>query len=69
MTDATAELRDTAIHDRASIFSEHLNTILQAAGVESVRLPARMDQFARESQKAERSQFCRRSVATFCALP
>jgi len=29
------------IHDRASVFSEAFRTILQAAGVESVRLPAR----------------------------
>ena len=29
------------IHDRASVFSEDFRTILQAAGVESVRLPAR----------------------------
>ena len=29
------------IHDRASVFSEDFRTLLQAAGVESVRLPAR----------------------------
>jgi len=29
------------IHDRASVFSEAFRMILQAAGVESVRLPAR----------------------------
>jgi transposase InsO family protein len=29
------------IHDRASVFSEEFRMILEAAGVESVRLPAR----------------------------